>query len=187
MPSWWKKPLSELPATFNARAETVAEKPMFRSAFKAKDVLADLARQLASAGLKSALTGGEHGGLLGQLIGAGGSALGLMGGGGQKYFSSPLFSGASFKLPFMADGGTLGAGKWGIAGEAGPELIHGPANVTPLPGGGSNVVVHNYAAGVEVTPRMTPQGVALMIDQRIGQNNRAMPGILANARNRSHR
>jgi putative SOS response-associated peptidase YedK len=36
LPSWWKKPLSELPATFNARAETVAEKPMFRSAFKAR-------------------------------------------------------------------------------------------------------------------------------------------------------
>lgn len=35
-PSWWKKPLRELPATFNARAETVAEKPMFRSAFKAR-------------------------------------------------------------------------------------------------------------------------------------------------------
>ncbi|WBJ99919.1 SOS response-associated peptidase [Methylocystis parvus] len=34
VPSWWKKPLNELPSTFNARAETVAEKPMFRSAFK---------------------------------------------------------------------------------------------------------------------------------------------------------
>lgn len=36
VPSWWKKPLSELPSTFNARAETVAEKPMFRSAFKSR-------------------------------------------------------------------------------------------------------------------------------------------------------
>lgn len=34
VPSWWKKSLKELPATFNARAETVADKPMFRSAFK---------------------------------------------------------------------------------------------------------------------------------------------------------
>jgi len=33
IPSWWKKPLKELPATFNARAETVATKPMFRSAY----------------------------------------------------------------------------------------------------------------------------------------------------------
>jgi hypothetical protein len=30
VPSWWKKPLKELPSTFNARAETVAERPMFR-------------------------------------------------------------------------------------------------------------------------------------------------------------
>lgn len=36
VPSWWKKPLHDLPSTFNARAETVAEKPMFRSAFKSR-------------------------------------------------------------------------------------------------------------------------------------------------------
>src|SRR5476651_1959170 len=40
VPSWWNKPLKELRlATFNARAETVAEKPFFRSAFKRKRCL----------------------------------------------------------------------------------------------------------------------------------------------------
>src|SRR5690625_2009259 len=34
VPQWWKKPLRELPSTFNARAETLAERPMFRSAFR---------------------------------------------------------------------------------------------------------------------------------------------------------
>ena len=34
VPLWWKKTAKETPSTFNARAETVAEKPMFRSAFK---------------------------------------------------------------------------------------------------------------------------------------------------------
>ena len=35
VPSWWKKPLKELKlATFNARVETVTEKPFFRDAFK---------------------------------------------------------------------------------------------------------------------------------------------------------
>jgi putative SOS response-associated peptidase YedK len=35
VPSWWSKPLKELRlAMFNARAETVAEKPFFRGAFK---------------------------------------------------------------------------------------------------------------------------------------------------------
>ena len=35
VPAWWGKPLKDFKlATFNSRAETVAEKPMFRSAFK---------------------------------------------------------------------------------------------------------------------------------------------------------
>jgi putative SOS response-associated peptidase YedK len=34
IPRWWKKSLKELPATFNARSETVTEKPMFRDAFR---------------------------------------------------------------------------------------------------------------------------------------------------------
>jgi putative SOS response-associated peptidase YedK len=33
VPWWWKKPLKQLPASFNARAETVADKPMVRGAF----------------------------------------------------------------------------------------------------------------------------------------------------------
>jgi putative SOS response-associated peptidase YedK len=34
VPWWWKKPLKQLPASFNARAESAADKPMFRDAFK---------------------------------------------------------------------------------------------------------------------------------------------------------
>jgi putative SOS response-associated peptidase YedK len=34
VPSWWKKSLKEVPSTHNARGETVATKPMFRTAFK---------------------------------------------------------------------------------------------------------------------------------------------------------
>lgn len=32
--SWWKRTAKEVPSTFNARAEMIAQKPMFRSAFK---------------------------------------------------------------------------------------------------------------------------------------------------------
>ena len=39
VPSWWKKKAKETPATFNARAETVAEKAMFRDAFKRRRCL----------------------------------------------------------------------------------------------------------------------------------------------------
>jgi putative SOS response-associated peptidase YedK len=34
VPMWWKKKAKETPATFNARTETVHQKPMFRGAFK---------------------------------------------------------------------------------------------------------------------------------------------------------
>jgi len=34
IPYWWNKPLKQLPASFNARAETVADRPMFRDAFR---------------------------------------------------------------------------------------------------------------------------------------------------------
>jgi len=34
VPYWWKKQLKQVPATFNARAETVATTLMFRDAFK---------------------------------------------------------------------------------------------------------------------------------------------------------
>lgn len=34
VPWWWNKPLKQLPTSFNARAESVAGKPMFRDAFK---------------------------------------------------------------------------------------------------------------------------------------------------------
>ena len=35
----------------------------------------------------------------------------------------------------FAKGGSIRRGHWGIAGEAGPEIVHGPATVTPLSGG----------------------------------------------------
>jgi putative SOS response-associated peptidase YedK len=39
VPYWWKKKVKETPATFNARAETVAEKAMFRTAFRQRRCL----------------------------------------------------------------------------------------------------------------------------------------------------
>jgi putative SOS response-associated peptidase YedK len=40
IPTWWKKPIKDMRlATFNARAETIAEKPMFRDSFKRRRCL----------------------------------------------------------------------------------------------------------------------------------------------------
>ena len=66
-------------------------------------------------------------------FGGGGGLGGLFGGGGGIFGAIGKFFGGLF-----ADGGTLGAGKWGIAGEKGPELIQGPANVIPMDKIGGN-------------------------------------------------
>lgn len=40
IPSWWSKPLKEMKAApFNARAESVAEKPMFQESFERRRCL----------------------------------------------------------------------------------------------------------------------------------------------------
>lgn len=113
---------------------TMSVKEAFAS--MAQDILAtmaDLAAQLAvNAAFKM---------LLGSMGGSGFSIGGMTFGG------------------FYADGGHLGAGKWGIAGEAGPEIIRGPANITPMDkmGGSMNVTVNNYA-GADVRTRQGADG-----------------------------
>lgn len=75
---------------------------------------------------------------------------------------------------FYAAGGNLGAGKWGIAGENGPEIVQGPASIVPMGGGGMNVVINNNN-GSQVSARETGLGdkrqLEIMIDQRQASNN----------------
>jgi putative SOS response-associated peptidase YedK len=52
--SWWKKPLKEVPATFNARAETVDDKPIFRGAFQSRRCLIPVSRFYEWTGPKEA-------------------------------------------------------------------------------------------------------------------------------------
>lgn len=84
--------------------------------------------------------------------------LGSMGGAGLN-IGGMAFGG------IYGDGGYLGSGKWGIAGERGPEIIHGPARITPMDkmgGGQMNVTVNNYA-GADVRTRQGADG-AMQID-----------------------
>jgi putative SOS response-associated peptidase YedK len=39
VPNWWSKPLSKLPASFNARVETIADKPFFAEALERRRCL----------------------------------------------------------------------------------------------------------------------------------------------------
>jgi hypothetical protein len=98
------------------------------------DLLVRMAAQAAAAQLNNAL--------FGNLFGGTGTGSGFIGGA-----VSSLFGG------FFADGGRLGAGKVGIAGERGPELISGPATITPIVAGsgGSSVTIINHING-DVSP-----------------------------------
>ena len=100
----------------------------------AKEAFADMSKSLLNdlGSITSALL---RSGLMGLVQGYGPSAFGAQG----------LF-GTGFG-GFYASGGSLGAGKWGIAGEAGPEIVHGPANITPMGMGGTTVNVINQGGG----------------------------------------
>jgi hypothetical protein len=71
---------------------------------------------------------------------------------------------------FYADGGHLGSGKWGIAGEAGPEIIHGPANITPMSGASApqmNVTVINNSSASVSTRQNASGGLEVMVEEMI--------------------
>ena len=112
------------------------------SAITSGEELDEVAKRLAvSFGFAAAQAALLGQGPLAQLFGGG--LFGVVSGGHRGGFGG---TGGGFG-GFFADGGRLGAGKWGIAGERGPEIIHGPANVTPMNdvGGGTVVHIHNYS------------------------------------------
>jgi hypothetical protein len=105
-----------------------------------RDVLKGIEKDLLAIGTRELVTK-PLGEWLTNVIGGNGAP---SGGGGLIGKVLGLFSGASggaggfggFGLPgsfagLFAGGGYLGAGSWGIAGEAGPEIVRGPANIIP--------------------------------------------------------
>lgn len=98
-----------------------------------KAAFGDMAQSILSSMASMAadkLFSGLFGSLLGGLVGGAAAPAGAGG-----------FSG------FYAKGGQLRAGQWGIAGEAGPEIIHGPATITPVAqsrNGGGNTIIVNF-------------------------------------------
>lgn len=94
--------------------------------FEFKDLIADMLETLLRSQIQQMMAG-----LLGGGGGSGGSA---------------IFAGISKFAGMFANGGNIPAGQFGIAGEAGPELITGPATVTPNIGGGGGMVTYNINA-----------------------------------------
>lgn len=85
----------------------------------------------------------------------------------------------------FAEGGDLSAGKWGIAGEAGPELIRGPVHVVPTnrsmsmidrmasqqPSGGKQVSVYNIFHVSGHVDRRTQQQIAAEMARAVSAAN----------------
>jgi len=101
-----------------------------------------------------------------------GDLLGGIGSGITSVFSGigDLFGG------FFANGGNLGAGKWGIAGERGPELITGPASVTPMTGGGVTNVTYNINATDAMSFKQLVAQDPGFIHAVVMQGAKSMPG-----------
>jgi hypothetical protein len=92
----------------------------------------------------------------------------LTGGGGAGFNIGGMTFGGLY-----ANGGYLGSGKWGIAGEAGPEIIHGPARITPMDkmgGGEMNVTVINNTPARVNTSRGADGGLNIEIVQEVLAN-----------------
>ncbi|MCW6510987.1 phage tail tape measure protein [Lichenifustis flavocetrariae] len=95
---------------------------------KLRDVGASLLSSFAKSGLSAALSGsGPLAGLLGT-AGTNGAVGGLFGALGSLFTGSTA---ASTFSGLYADGGTIGAGQWGVVGEKGAEVVAGPATVVP--------------------------------------------------------
>ena len=82
--------------------------------------------------------------IFGGISDAVGSIFGGSSGGGSSFFGDIADTLGSLFGGFFANGGMLGAGKFGIAGENGPELISGPASIAPM--GGMTNVTYNINA-----------------------------------------
>lgn len=143
---------------------------------KASEVLRQLISQLASAALRGMLTGE---GMFGKLFGMAGDKEGGLGG---------ILGKAISFMPKFAAGGTLGAGRWGIAGEAGPELVKGPAHITPfgkMGQQGAKVTVNNYSGAPVQARQMSDGEILVVVGNMIQSNNRRVPGLVADAQRRS--
>ena len=135
--------------------------------------------------LTGAMSGGGMGGsLLGSIASAAGKNTGFSLGGVGDFFSSAWGGISDFFGGFFADGGYLPAGQFGIAGEAGPEIITGPANIVPmdkLSEGNQPTPIVNFTinaidtqTGVEFLMKNKPQIIG-MVQQ--GFNSQGKRGI----------
>lgn len=119
--------------------------------------------------------------ILGGLFGQGG----IMNGGGGALSGIGSFLGNTFAGMF-ATGGVIPPGQWGIAGEAGPEIIMGGSSgATVIPQGAATSkgvtvnVINNAGANVSTRPGSDGASLDVLIDMAVA-NNISMPGTRTN-------
>ena len=115
---------------FGSNLLTSGVEAMIFQGAKLKDVAGSLLESVSRAGLSAALSGsGPLAGLLGT-AGVGGAPGGLFGALGSLLLGGSGSAVSTFSGLF-ANGGTIGAGRWGVVGEKGAEVVAGPATVVP--------------------------------------------------------
>lgn len=117
--------------------------------------------------------GSGLGGMLGNIFGGFGG-----GGGGGGIFGSIVSGIGSLFGGFFATGGYLPSGQFGIAGEAGPEIITGPANITPM----DNMMGAAPAVSINLNVLDTQTGTEFLL-----RNKAQIEGIIQNAYTRRGR
>jgi len=122
--------------------------------FQFRDLVADILETILRSQIQQ---------LIGNIFSLGGSS-----GGGSTL--GKIFSG------FFANGGMIPAGTFGVTGERGPELVAGPATVTPLSGlGGSNVTYNINAVDASSFKQMVARDPQF-IHAVATQGARSVPG-----------
>ncbi len=123
--------------SFGSNAVAGGLESMILDGTRVQDVARSLLSGFARQGLSAALTGsGSLAGLFGtagsngQTGGLFGALQGLFSGGLAGSAAGNPLGGAFSGL--YANGGSIGAGQWGIVGEKGAEVVAGPATVTPV-------------------------------------------------------
>jgi lambda family phage tail tape measure protein len=112
-----------------------------------KDLITSISRDLASLGLRNAFR---------QMVGSGFDLFG-------QHFSGAFAGG-------FANGGYIPAGKFGVVGERGPEFVSGPAQITPMNGGGT--VINNYISAMD----------AKSVAQLFAENRKTLLGVTEQAK-----
>lgn len=141
----------------NAKTAEVAIKSLTSAQLKLNEVQAKGSSALRGLGLLGTALGiGIPGlGAASGLFGAFNAFSGLFGGGGGSGGLDGL-SGGKFFAGEFAEGGTIEAGHWGIVGEAGPEIVTGPAHITPMSAGDASVTINLSG----MPPSTNPLGAA---------------------------